>query len=411
MKSRVYIVDSTNRDADQASRILLPKLAKTMLNIYLDRMGIFQSEAGFPALRHEANYLNANLELVRTGVIKRTRISGWCRALPGDIEAAFANCPGIRHMNISAPVSDIMIRVKFEDRKTPDDVINMLAGSVSLAKARGAETVGVGAEDASRASLDRLVDFALAGKKAGADRFRYSDTLGLGEPLTTFERLRVIAREVNMPVELHCHNDLGMAVAVSLAGAGGAAESGCDAYINTTVNGYGERAGNCDLVSTILALKHAAGYGEHMTLDDSVDLSRAWEVANYASYAFGLPIPVNQPGVGANVFAHESGIHASGILKERASYELFSPESLGRGGHRVSECGRIITAGAYSGLKAFRHVFEKLGVSFSNDNEARRILTLVQYANLHTQKPLTDDELRFVANYPDISATLMTVSL
>jgi homocitrate synthase NifV len=147
-----------------------------------------------------------------------------------------------------------------------------------------------------------------------------------------------------------------------------------------------------------------------MTLAEGIDLSRTWEIANYASYAFGLPIPVNQPGVGANVFAHESGIHVSGVLKERESYELFSPESVGRSGHCVSETGRIITAGAYSGLKAFRHVYERLGVSFGNDNEARRILNLVQYANLHTQKPLTDDELRFIANHPDIAANILTVN-
>jgi homocitrate synthase NifV len=110
-----------------------------MLNLYLDRMGIYQSEAGFPTLRHEANYLNANLELVRAGVIKRMRISGWCRAMPCDIEGAFANCPGIRHLNVSAPVSDIMIRIKFEGKKNADEIISMLSNSVALAKAKGAE--------------------------------------------------------------------------------------------------------------------------------------------------------------------------------------------------------------------------------------------------------------------------------
>jgi len=410
MHHKVYLIDVTNRDGVQTSRILLPKLSKTMLNIYLDEMGFYQTEMGFPTLKHEVNYINANLELVKRGAIKRIHLEGWCRAVPEDIELAFKNCPEIKHLNISMSTSDIMIQGKFQGRKTWKDITDSLVRSVKLARDLGAETLGVNAEDASRTELSRLIEFVLAGKEAGADRFRYCDTLGADDPITIYETIKALTLATKFPIEMHCHNDLGMAEAVSVAGAQGAIESGVDAYINTTINGYGERAGNCDLVSTILALKFSHGLKTKIPLDEHVDLKKAWKIAKYASYAFNLPIPITQPGVGANAFAHESGIHADGALKDRRSYELYDPEDVGRGEPELLETGRIITTGEYGGVKGFRHVYDKLGIHFSDDNEARKILELVQYANLHTQKPLTDDELRLIASHPDVVRRILTVN-
>jgi homocitrate synthase NifV len=139
-----------------------------------------------------------------------------------------------------------------------------------------------------------------------------------------------------------------------------------------------------------------------------VDLKKAWKMARYASYAFDIPIPIKQVGVGANAFAHESGIHADGALKDRRNYELYDPEDVGRGEPELLQTGRVITTGEYGGLKGFRHVYDDLGIHFESDKEARKILELVQYANLHTQKPLTDDELRFIAEHPaEVSQILM----
>jgi len=411
MKGKVYLIDVTNRDGVQTSRILLPKLSKTMLNIYLNEMGVFQSEIGFPTLKHEMNYINGNLALAKAGVIKRLHLEGWCRAVPEDIETTFRNCPEIRHLNISMSTSDIMLAGKFQGKKSWKDITDSLMKSVKLAKGLGAETVGVNAEDASRTELERLIDFILAGKEAGADRFRYCDTLGADDPITISERIKALALATRFPIEMHCHNDLGMAEAVSVAGAQGAVESSVDSYINTTINGYGERAGNCDLVSTILALKFSHGLKDKVPLDEHVDLKKVWKIARYASYAFNLPIPITQPGVGANAFAHESGIHADGALKDRRNYELYDPEDVGRGEPELLETGRIITTGEYGGIKGFRHVYDNLGIHFHDDNEARKVLELVQYANLHTQKPLTDDELRLIANNPDIVRNILSVSL
>ena len=135
----------------------------------------------------------------------------------------------------------------------------------------------------------------------------------------------------------------------------------------------------------------------------------AWKTAKYASYAFGVPIPVNQPGVGNNAFAHESGIHADGALKSRRNYELYDYEELGRGEPEVIETGRNITLGEYSGIKGFRNVYEKLEVEFQTEEEARDILELVRYANVTTQKPLVEDELLFIARHPDLARKILTL--
>jgi len=116
-KGTVYLIDVTNRDGVQTSRILLPKLSKTMLNIYLDEMGVYQSEIGFPTLKHEINYINANLELAELGVFKRIHLEGWARAIPEDVEIAFKNCPKIKHLNLSVSTSEIMIQGKFRVEK------------------------------------------------------------------------------------------------------------------------------------------------------------------------------------------------------------------------------------------------------------------------------------------------------
>ncbi|RKY38564.1 MAG: homocitrate synthase [Candidatus Omnitrophota bacterium] len=406
---KIYLVDVTNRDGVQTSRLGLAKLEKTMLNLFLNEMGIYQSEFGFPVTKHETNYLNANLELARMGVLKPIILEGWIRAITQDVEEA-TRLTNVEHLNLSISTSEQMIKGKFQGRKSKEDIIRMMTEAVELARAKGIKTIGVNAEDASRTDMNYLIEFALAAKEHGADRIRYCDTLGYDSPFTIYERVRLLAEKVKIPIELHCHNDLGMAVACSLSGAKAAIDAGVDAYINTTVNGVGERAGNADLVSVILAIKYSSGFKGKYLLDERVDLSKAWKIAKYAAYAFGIPIPMNQPGVGANAFAHESGIHADGALKDRRNYELYDFEELGRGEPEIIETGRRITAGEYSGIKGFRNVYERLEIKFKDDKEATKILELVRYANVHTQKPLTEEELKFIAKYPDIAKKIFTMT-
>ena len=406
---RIYIVDVTNRDGVQTSRLGLAKLEKTIINMLLNEMGIWQSEFGFPTTRHERNYLQANLELVELGAISHTRLSGWVRAIPEDVELARERVPKLKHINISISTSEQMIRGKWSGRYDFSDVVRMMKEALYRARELGFESIGVNAEDASRTSDEHLIEFARVAKEHGAERLRYCDTLGFNDPFTIYDRIKLLVEEAGIDIELHFHNDLGMAVACSVAGAQGALDGGANAFINTTINGMGERAGNADLVSTILAIVKSTLFDGADVLDDSLNLMMAWKIANYASYAFGVPIPVNQPGVGDNAFAHESGIHADGALKSRRNYELYDYEELGRGEPEIIETGRNITIGEYSGIKGFRNVYEKLEVEFQTEEEARDILELVRYANVTTQKPLVEDELLFIARYPDIARKILTL--
>ncbi len=408
-KNKIYIIDVTNRDGVQTSRICLSKLQKTMINMYLDEMGIWQSEFGFPFTHHERNYLNANLKLAKMGVISGMRLSGWIRAIKKDVEIAKQYVPDLEYVNLSISTSDQMIVYKFRGKLDRDKVIKSMVEAVKTAKAAGIKELGVNAEDASRTDMKYLIEFALAAKEAGADRIRYCDTLGYDSPFSIYERVYELAKAVKIPIEIHCHNDLGMVVANSVCGAKAAIDAGVDAFINTTVNGIGERAGNADLVSVILALKYSSQIGGRYPLDENINLKMAWRIAKYASYAFGIPIPINQPGVGENAFAHESGIHADGALKDRRNYELYDFEDLGRGEPEIIETGRQITVGEYSGIKGFRNVYERLEIKFKNEREAQEILELVRYANVHNQKPLTEDELRFIARYPKIAREIFTM--
>jgi homocitrate synthase NifV len=406
--AKIYLLDVTNRDGVQTSRICLSKLQKTMLNLYLDEMGVNQSEFGFPTTNHEINYLNANLELAANKAIKNMNLSGWIRAIKEDVQIAFKNVPNIKYLNLSISTSDQMITHKFQGKLDYAGIIKEAVEAVKLAYQMGATNVCVNAEDASRSKIDYLIEFSKAAKEAGAKRMRYCDTLGCDTPFSIYERIYKIASEVKLPIEVHCHNDLGLVVANSIAGAKAAYDAGQDSYINTCVNGVGERAGNADLVSVILALKYGAGMQTYQ-LDEKVNLKIAWRLSKYASYAFGIPIPINQPGVGSNAFAHESGIHADGALKDRRNYELYDYEELGRGEPEIIDTGRKITVGEYSGIKGFGNVYDQLEITFKDQNEAKKILELVRYANVHNQKPLVEDELKFVAKYPDIAKKIFTM--
>lgn len=406
---KIYIVDVTNRDGVQTSRIGAAKLQKTLLNVLLNEMGIYQSEFGFPFVRHESNYLNANLELWDKGLLKPLVLEGWCRAIPSDVELSFKYTK-MRNMNLSMSTSDQMIVNKFRGKLDRKSIVAEMKDAVYAAKEHGVESIGVNAEDASRTDMEYLVKFAKAAKDAGADKFRYCDTLGYDDPKTIYSRIKNIAEEVGIDMEIHCHNDLGMAVANSIEGAKGAVDAGVNAYINTCINGVGERAGNADLLSCILALKYSSGFEELNLLDERVNIKVAWKLANYAAHVFDIPIPMNQPGVGRNAFAHESGIHADGALKDRKNYELYDYEDLGRGEPIITNTGRIITTGAYGGIKGFIKVYSDMGIEFASSEDAHKILELVQYADLHTGKPLVEEELRFIAAYPDEVAKIMTIT-
>jgi homocitrate synthase NifV len=299
-----------------------------------------------------------------------------------------------------------MIAHKFRGKLDRGSIIAEMTAAVRAAKAAGAQTIGVNAEDGSRTDDGFLLEFALAARDAGATRVRYCDTIGGETPGRIRERFAKLAAAAGMPVETHCHNDLGMAVANSLAGALGDLDAGHDAWINTCVNGIGERAGNADLLSCVLAVRHGFGMenapvpGEPVArIGDPLDLSWARRFALWASYAFGQPLPPAWPGVGRNAFAHESGIHADGALKDRANYELYDDAVLGPFPHDwYARDGRVVLTGEYGGKAGFRHVLDGLGIEIEADEDL--VFSLVQLCASATGKPLTDDEIRLIARYP-----------
>jgi homocitrate synthase NifV len=408
--AKIYLIDVTNRDGVQTAKLGLSKLAKTMINIYLNEMGVYQSEFGFPTTKHESYYLRANLKLQEMGILQPIRLGGWIRATVEDVQKAYQLVPEIKDLNLSISTSSQMINGKFLGRKGEGDILTMAAEAIDAAREHGARSVGINAEDASRTDNNFLLQFAAMAKEHGADRLRYCDTLGYDNPFSIYDACKALAQEAKIPIELHCHGDLGMAVANSVAGAMGVIDGGQDAYINTTVNGVGERAGNADLVAVVLALKKSKGLARKYRFGIPIHLSKAWKLCKYASYAFKVPIPINQPGVGANAFAHASGIHADGVLKDPQNYELYDFKELGRGEPETVETGREIASGEYGGISGFRHIMGKMEIDFENRDDAEEVLELVRYANVLAQKPLVTDELRFIARYPDIAREVLTLT-
>lgn len=407
---KVYFLDVTNRDGVQAARLEMSKLQRTMVNHYLGQMGVYQSEFGFPFIWAEHNYIEANLELKEMGAMGDLLLAGWCRAVTGDVEKAL-RYEKMKYLSLSIPTSDQMIQGKFQGRLDKDSLIETMVEAVHAALDGGMGGVTVNAEDASRTDIGFLIRFAEAAKKAGAGRVRYCDTLGYDCPESIYRRVYALACEVGLDVETHCHNDLGMAVANSISAAQAAVAGGVDVYINTTVNGMGERAGNADLLSCILAIKFSRGVADRLELGQELNLGVAWQLAHYVADAFSLRLPINQVGVGDNAFAHESGIHADGMLKDRHNYELYDHELLGRSQWSYKPTGRIITTGEFGGLTGLRYVYEQLGISFESDDAALQTLNLVQAANAHSQIQLTSDELRFIADYPYQVHKLLTVTI
>jgi homocitrate synthase NifV len=317
-------------------------------------------------------------------------------------DLALAATCGTDAVHLSFPASPEHLRALGKDKRW---VVETMQSLVPAAQKMFA-FVSLGIQDAPRVQRRFLFELVKFADDLGVNRLRIADTIGILNPLQTFGLIAAVKSKVpEVSLDFHGHNDLGMATANSIA----AIEAGAKS-VNVTVGGLGERAGNADLVSCVLALKYSSGFKDLNLLDERINLHKAWKLAKYASHVFDVPIPINQPGVGSNAFAHESGIHADGALKDRKNYELYDYEDLGRGEPEVNHTGRIITTGAYGGIKGFLKVYQDLGIHFESSEQAHLILELVQYADLHTGKPLVDDELRFIAAYPEECAKIMTIT-
>ena len=321
-----------------------------------------QSEIGFPFLFHEVPYVRANVALAKAGAFGALRLSGWCRAVAGRRRARRSPL-GLRHYNLSISTSDQMIAHKFRGKLDRTASSREMTAAVAAARAGGAATIGVNAEDGSRTDEGFLLEFALAAREAGADRVRYCDTIGGDTPSGSG------SGSPSWPARSACRSRRTATTTwawrwrTRVSGALGDLDAGQDAWVNTCVNGIGERSGNADLLSCILAFRHGFGVAARRRPATRWICPGPAGSALWASYAFGQPLPHNQPGIGANAFAHESGIHADGALKDRPTTSSMTTTRSARSRPTGTPgTGRVVLTGEYGGKAGFRHVMDGLGI-------------------------------------------------
>ncbi len=364
MDERIIIDDTTLRDGEQTAGVVFSLEEKKRIARMLDEIGVGELECGIPAMgKQEQASVRA---LVEMGL--KARLITWNRATVEDIQASIE--AGVGAVDISLSVSDLHIERKL--RKSRDWVREQLKRALGFAKERGLY-VSVGGEDASRADLDFLVELMTLAKGMGADRFRYCDTLGILNPFTMYENVRYLLARVDLDLEVHTHNDLGMATANAIAGIKAGAR-----FVNTTVNGLGERAGNAALEEVVMALKHACG------IDPGIDTRRFVEISRFVGRASRRPVPEWKAVVGERVFSHESGLHADGVLKHPGNYEGFDPAEVGLSRHLV--------LGKHSGSHGLTFRLRQLGIELDR-LEAADLLERVRSIAQRNKRPLTDQEL------------------
>jgi homocitrate synthase NifV len=366
-KKKVTIVDTTLRDGEQTAGVVFANREKVRIAKLLDEIGVHQLEVGIPIMGGDEE--EAIKKICQAGL--KASIMGWNRPVIKDIEASL-RC-GVDSVAISISTSDIHIKHKL--RTSREWVLENMAKAVEFAAKEGVY-ISVNAEDASRSDHDFLVEFAKTAKEAGGNRLRYCDTVGILTPHSTYKNIRRILDEVDIDIEMHTHNDFGMATANALEGIRAGAT-----HVGVTVIGLGERAGNAALEEVAMALKHL--YKIDMGLKSEMFL----EVAEYVSRASGRELPAWKAIVGSNMFAHESGIHADGTLKNPKTYEAFLPEEVG--------LLRQIVVGKHSGTAALKNKYAEFGIRLT-EHQAEELLPTIRSYTVSLKRPLFDKELMYI---------------
>jgi len=381
---KIFISDTTLRDGEQTYGFVFSNPEKITIAKLLCEIGIHELEVGFPSQPgFEYEYL-VDLVLLKKKYNWQTRLIGWHRPVVSEIKASVKI--GLDGASSSIPITNKIIKNVL--KSSYSEVLTKQREAIEFLVNSGLYAIS-DFQDAFLAEKSYLFEMIQMCQEVGANRIRLCDTVGRTTPFKIYDLVNEIANKFEIDIEIHAHNDLGLAVANCIAGIMALKDSQNNTnsksirniFLSTTVNGIGERTGNTDLFTLYAALN--IGYN----LNLNIDTSHFHLISEYVSIASNRPVPVNAPVVGENNWRHSSGIHVDGILKDTSSYELIPPIYVG-----LPESVRKIGIGKHSGKHALIHNLNRLGVNI-NDSEAFKIIEGLRKLIIIKKRMLTDTEI------------------